>query len=42
MKAICIIGSPNPNGSTACETDKIIEGMKANNIDIKRYALEDI
>jgi multimeric flavodoxin WrbA len=39
MKAICIIGSPNENGNTAFIVDKIIQGMSANNIDIKRYVL---
>lgn len=42
MKAICIIGSPKTNGSTACVTDKIIEGMQANNIDIKKYILGEM
>jgi multimeric flavodoxin WrbA len=42
MKATCIIGSPNSNGSTACVTDKIIEGMKSNDIDVKRYILGEM
>jgi multimeric flavodoxin WrbA len=42
MKAICIIGSPKANGSTACVTDTIIEGMKVNNIDVKRYVLGEM
>ncbi|WP_102400725.1 flavodoxin family protein [Haloimpatiens massiliensis] len=42
MKAICIIGSPKPNGSTACVTDKIIEGMKRNNINVKKYVLGEM
>lgn len=42
MRAICIIGSPRSNGSTACVTDKIIEGMKANNINVKRYVLGEM
>ncbi len=31
MKAICIIGSPRGNGSTAIIVDKVIEGLKENN-----------
>ncbi len=42
MKAICIIGSPNPKGSTATIVDKIIEGMSINNIEIKRYVLGEM
>ncbi len=39
MKALCIIGSPNNNGSTAYIVDKIIEGMKECGIDSRRYCL---
>lgn len=39
MKAICIIGSPRANGTTACVVDKIIEGMKINNIDVEKIVL---
>lgn len=39
MRAICIIGSPHTNGSTAIIIDKIIEGMKESNIDVSRYCL---
>lgn len=39
MKALCIIGGPRNNGSTAYIVDKIIEGMKKNDIEIKRYCL---
>jgi len=42
MKAICIIGSPKSNGTTACVADRIIEGMKVNNIDTKRYVLGEM
>lgn len=42
MKAICIIGSPKSDGSTAYVTDKIIEGMKVNNINVKRYVLGEM
>jgi multimeric flavodoxin WrbA len=42
MRAICIIGSPNSNGSTAYLTDKIIEGMRVSNIDVKRYVLGEL
>lgn len=39
MKALCIIGSPRDNGSTAYIVDKIIEGMKDSKINSKRYCL---
>ncbi|SHH73427.1 Multimeric flavodoxin WrbA [Clostridium collagenovorans DSM 3089] len=42
MKAICIIGSPKSNGSTACIMDTIIEGMKESNIEVRRYVLGDM
>ena len=40
MKAICIIGSPKANGSTAFWVDRIIEGMKIQEIDISHYVLD--
>ena len=40
MKAICIIGSPKENGSTALLVDTIIEGMKSQNIDVSRFVLD--
>ena len=42
MKAICIIGSPRPNGSSAFITDKIIKGMKQSNIEVNRYCLGEM
>jgi len=42
MKAICIIGSPRSSGSSAFIIDKIIEGMKKNNIETSRYCLGDM
>ena len=42
MKAVCIIGSPRTNGSTAYLVDKVIEGMKETNIQTKRYCLGDL
>lgn len=39
MKAICIIGSPRTSGSSAFLVDKVIEGMKEENIEISRYCL---
>ena len=42
LRAVCIIGSPKANGTTACVTDTIIEGMKVNNIDIKKYVLGEM
>lgn len=42
MKAVCIVGSPKSNGSTACIVDKIIEGMKVNNISVKKYVLGEM
>ena len=40
MKAICIIGSPKENGSTAFLVDIIIDGMKSKNIDVSRFVLD--
>lgn len=42
MKAICIVGSPNSNGSTSYVSDKIIEGLKVNNIETKKYVLGEM
>lgn len=42
MQAVCIIGSPKNNGSTSYVVDKLIEGMKENNIEVKRYCLGDM
>lgn len=39
MRAVCIVGSPNSNGTTSCVVDKIIEGMKLNNIEVKKIIL---
>lgn len=39
MQAVCIVGSPRNNGSTAYVVDKVIEGMKENDIKVKRYCL---
>lgn len=39
MKAICIVGSPKADGTTSCVVDKIIEGMKVNNIDVEKIVL---
>jgi multimeric flavodoxin WrbA len=39
MRAVCIIGSPRTNGSTATIIDKISEGMKESNIEVSRYCL---
>lgn len=39
MNAICIIGSPQANGSTASIVDKIIEGMEIGGIKVKRIML---
>ena len=41
MKALCIIGSPKNNGSTAYIVDKMIEGMKECGVESKRYCLGD-
>lgn len=41
MKALCIIGSPRKDGSTAYIVDKIIAGMKECGIESKRYCLGD-
>ena len=42
MKALCIVGSPNSNGSTAGITDKIIDGMKTKGIEIRKYILGEM
>lgn len=42
MKAICIIGSPRGNGNTAYIVDKVIEGMKTQDIIVSRYCLGDM
>lgn len=42
MKAICIIGSPRTNGSSAIIVDKVIQGMKETNIVVSRYCLGDM
>ncbi|MGE5473967.1 MAG: flavodoxin family protein [Ignavibacteriales bacterium] len=42
MKAICIIGSPRSNGSTAYIVDKIIKGMKEVGISTTRYCLGEM
>ncbi len=39
MKALCIIGSPRKNGSTATVVDKMIEGLVEKGVDVKRYGL---
>ncbi len=41
MKAVCIIGSPRNNGSTAYLVDKVITGMRECNIDVTRFCLGD-
>lgn len=42
MKAVCIIGSPRDNGSTAYITDKVIAGMEESNIEVTRYCLGNL
>ena len=39
MKALCIIGSPRENGSTAYLIDKVIEGIKESGAEVARYCL---
>lgn len=39
MRALCIIGSPRENGSTAQIVDRIIEGMRSAGIETRRYVL---
>ena len=39
MKALCIIGSPRNNGSTAYLVDQVIKGMQEKGIEIARYCL---
>ena len=40
MKVICIIGSPNENGSTVCVIDEVIKGLGCENIETKKYLLD--
>ena len=39
MRAICIVGSPREDGSTAFLVDRIIEGMESSGIKAVRYVL---
>lgn len=39
MKAVCIIGSPWEQGSTACLVDSLIRGLRENGTQVKRYCL---
>ncbi len=39
MKALCIIGSPRKNGTTATVVDKMIAGLLEKGVDVKRYGL---
>jgi multimeric flavodoxin WrbA len=39
MKALCVIGSPREDGSTALVVDKMIEGMLERGVDVARYGL---
>lgn len=42
MKAVCVIGSPKSNGTTACIVDTVIDGMKASNIEVRRHVLGEL
>lgn len=39
IKAVCIIGSPRNNGSTALVVDKIVKGMEEAGVVVRRYVL---
>jgi multimeric flavodoxin WrbA len=39
MKALCLIGSPRENGSTALVVDKMIEGLVERGVDVVRHGL---
>jgi multimeric flavodoxin WrbA len=39
VKAICIVGSPRPDGSTALLVDKIIDGMREAGVEATRFVL---
>jgi multimeric flavodoxin WrbA len=39
MKAICIMGSPRQNGSTAFVVDRMIDGMEAAGAEARRFVL---
>lgn len=41
MKAVCIIGSPRKNGSSALIIDKMIEGMNQIGVESKRHYLSE-
>lgn len=42
MNAICIVGSPRQNGSTACIVDRIIDGMEAAGAGVQRFVLGEL
>ena len=39
MKAVCIIGSPRNDGSTAAVVDRLSDGLRENGFTIRRYCL---
>jgi multimeric flavodoxin WrbA len=41
-RALCIIGSPRENGSTAFVVDRVIDGMKAAGVETRRYCLGEL
>lgn len=42
VKAVCIIGSPHKNGSTALLVSRVVDGMKASGIAVKERILSEL
>lgn len=42
IKAICIVGSPRPGGSTALVVDRIIGGMREAGVEARRFVLGEL
>jgi len=42
MKALCIIGSPKSDGSTALLVNRVIEGMDSQKIIVSCYFLDEM
>ncbi len=42
MKAVCILGSPRPNGNTSAIVSEIIRGLEKHNIEVTQYCLNQL
>ena len=42
MKAVCVIGSPRENGSTAYLVDTFIKGLSRKDFEVVRYCIGDM